>query len=595
MDQSIEGIRLEIHAAEENRRAHMHRHKENVESYLGPAYWTGNKMDGDLVPGIYETAAVSLPGMAYSNPDVRVAGDSAVANNIQEDSGMSIAEEMTHVMKSWVKEVKVVEKARMAAIDFHLAHCCYLIVREKYEGYVPEGIGIDVYNPQLYRMNPLHIFWDAVADDKTEFRFFGHGYWAGSKKLLKMVEEEGSEMGWKVEVVKSLVAGNDGNTREAEHTNQTVRRDDIYIRQVWVPEGEAPLPEGANPKDYHGVIYWLGSSKDGESKGGSSMEFIRDPQPFYGPAEGPYVLAGGYPSAGGAFPLSTVVATRPLHDKVNGLARKIMEQAEAYKKGVAVPAEGSELTEIIQGFENTGFFSVNTDLMAKVSEFIVGGVDRASVDALTLFSEILDRMRGMDSSQMGSVDPRGTATGSLIAENSSKAIKGYLQTLFQDGLLEALRRVGWYFYSDPTAGRLIAMTFEAADGEFKDVWYLPRKNLPPYSVLDMNIELSSSQMGGDVTRRQAIMDAAAIIERFTVLATTYGPVADWDRITKAALETLNVGTLASTVNLNQQPGNPEAGAPTGPGGPPGGGGAPPVAPGSSGRAAGQIAAAQVGA
>ena len=547
MDLTETGLRLEIQAAEANRAEHLHKYKDNLKSYLGGAYRKSFDGQGDVVPGVYETVAVALPRYAYTQPKVSVTGRTASVNKPLE-GGMTMAEQMTHAMNAWAKELSLVKRIRNAALDYHIQYACFMVRRETYKGWVPKGVGIKVMRPVAYRMNPEHVFWDPMADDEVEARYIGHGQWMSGRTLQGMVDDD-PDGGWKEDVLAKLKKDADGVIRDVSFSVGTARRDDIYVRQIWVPESDV---KGTEKKDFHGAIYWMGSTQASTDGTPNEAVMIRDPQPYYGPHTGPYTIVGGYPSGGGMYGLSPVVATRFLHEEVNKMASKVLQSARTYKKGTAIPLEGAELAEALESFQHTGMLGVDMENLDKIKEFSINGVDRPSLEALSVFSTLLDRQRAMDSQQMGSTQSGVTATASMVAATSAQAIGGYLQSVFEEGVRDMMDKVGWYFYTDEDAAIQIGVNVNEAE-ELDDIWYLPEPGDAPYSVLELEIEINSMSMSGDVQKRQSIMEAMTIIQNMAVANSQLGPVVDWQKMGQTALETLNLSQLASSLQFENAP------------------------------------------
>lgn len=539
-------LEKEIRAAEDNRRQHLYRYEDNIKSYLGPAYWDKYKNSGEILNRVYESVAVALPKHAYTRPKVLVHGRTADAVRLLEH-GMSKAEEMTHVMNRWAKDCRIERTLRQVALDYHLAFGCLLTRREEYTGWVPEELVKKAYHPKLYRLSPEHVFWDPVAQDSTQLAYTGHGYWMDGKDLLALAKEG---EGWDLEAVREIVEERDGQFRDERFSGASVRRDDVYVRQVWVPGLQPDKEKG--PKDgFHGAIYWTASC-DTNAK----IRKIREPQPYYGPKHGPYTIFGAYPASGGAFPLAPAVATRNIHDKTTELANKYLRQATSFKKGTAIPADHADIAPILQQFQDTGFLALDTEASKNVRDISVGGADRTQLEALNFFMGVGERQTGVDSQQLGSVDPRGTATASMIAANSAQSIGGYLTAVFEEGVLDALQKVGWFFYSDDKALMQIGVDVSEA-GDDEDIWYQPDSDDAPYEVLEMEIELNSMSMGGDIQRRAAVVESMQLIQQLAMAQTQFGPIAPWERMAKVVLETNNLGGLARDLDFEGGGGAPQ--------------------------------------
>ena len=575
MDLTEKGLADEIRAAEKNRDDHLYRYDDNIRSYQGVAYSKANKQGksrkdnaGDaahiadeITGGVYESIAVSLPRLAYSAPKVVVEGRS-LAQQRRMEHGLTKVEEMTHAMNAWTQTFKLNRVLRQAAVDFQLAYACLMVRREPYESNYPSEWG-QMYIPRLYRVSPKHVFWDPAAEDETLLRYIGHGYMEDIDSLIKQAEEEGGDgAGWNMDALRKLKANAQSEDLEVGHSDVSVTRNNVYVRQVWVPEHE---PEGhpGTRKGYHGSIFWTAARNRTDDN--SQIMQIREPQPYYGPDTGPYTTFGVYPSSGGAFPVSPATAVRAIHDKANHLAQRMWRQACNQKRPLVVNSGDADSAEIIRQLETDDIVTMDAgdkSVQHIVAALQLGGVDRGTSAAFEWISTLAERQRGVDSQQAGVVDPGGTATASLLAANSAQAIGGYTQGVFEEGVLEAIRAAAWFFYYDqevtvaygPDVSQAINQTLQDGGVELdedQDAWYRADEDPPSFGTLRFGIVPDSMSSGGDVAKRGALVEAINIVRQAAMSQIEMGDVFDWEKLAQAALETLNLSGLATSIRFKQ--------------------------------------------
>lgn len=538
----------QIREAEHVRRDYMHKYESAVESYTGPAFRQDKSSSGEVLSNVYEAVGNALPRFAFHRPKVRVSSNVA-AFHARLSQPLTRQEAMEAALNQWAKANKIEKVTRCSAVDFKIFQAHVMVTRERYKGFVPEGIREmvgDVYHPKLYLLDPHDVFFDPLALNADQRRFTGHGEWKDIGAIISDAERS-ENAGWDMKVLREMRKEVDGKSRSSYATNRHVRRNDAYIRQVWVPE--ATLSGDFGPHNgYHGAVYTL-ISRDAESV----PRLARRPAPYYGPPSGPYNIWGAYPVSGTSYSLSSVMATRQISEKTEFVGKQLIEQAENYRRILSAKANNGRLVKQLKRARNNQVIEVNAeDLSKEVKELVLGGVDRQTIEAFNIVSQLRDRLTGIDSQQRGAADPNATATASMIANNSAEAIGSYEEQVFQEGWEDVLEKVAWYFHYDREAAiQLGAKASEKAGlSDEDDFWAIPDPGGLPVEAMSVEIEPVSMSRGGDVQRRGAISEAVGGLLTLADASVKFPKMADWEYMAKALVESLNLGKLASSVNFN---------------------------------------------
>lgn len=541
----------EIRTAEDVRRDYMHKYAEALRAYHGPAFRADKSETSEILANGYESVANALPRLAYHRPTARVSsGVSAMNQRIHWP--LSRAEAMEHAMNQWSKANSLEKQLRIGAVDFVIFQAHFVVVREPARGYIPKEVrdaleGGVVYHPRVYALGAHDVFFDPIAQSADQRRFVGHGQWRDIDELIKEAEDDKSDT-WNLEVLRQTKKQVTGKARSSYATNKTVRRNDAYLRFIYIP-GAASEQELDGQRGYHGSIYTM-ISIDGESV----ARMARKPVAYYGSAKGPYLIFGAYPVSGTSYSLSTTMATRPISEKTDFLAKRVWSEAKNYKRFIAFRKDSGSLAKQIKNIQNNGLLPLDTDEIGKaMMEATIGGIDQRSLDALKIFTEIRDRQTAIDAQQRGTVAPNATATASMIANNSAEQIGSYQEQIFKEGVEELLERVAWYFHEDEEAAiQLGTKASEQAglDGE-EDFWMFPQPDGIPAEAMEISVELDSMSRGGDVQRRGALMEAAGFVQAMAANAVRFPGMANWEAFAKGGCETLNLGPLAASINFNQ--------------------------------------------
>jgi hypothetical protein len=433
--------------------------------------------------------------------------------------------------------------------------------------------------PKVFTLEPERVFWDSVASDFREIRFIGHTYVRDKEDLLKEAQEGGEEDGWIIDAIKASAESARADVGSSKRERREVNRKELRIREVWIPEHNDLRPEGDEGRGFHGTLYTMVES--GEGDGGSGV-FIREPQPFYGPESGPYVMWGVYPVMGETFPLSPLMVVEPQVSRLNDLSLAYSNAARKAKKGFAVPAYMEDAAEQFKNFHDQSVFLAEippeVDIRSVVSEIELGGPAEKLLEYMQVERERLERTSGLSDAQRGSVTGQGTATEVAIADSASSVRVDFVKKRFTAAVQQIFEKVAWYFMEDDRSRYVLSPSIAEKYGmdPNEPLFYRPPEDDIPFDAYEFEIEPYSMERVSEGMHQKRIMDFLGIYTQLVPLAAQFPGAAPWNELAKKLAEAANipdVGTMideaqAAQVGAEMQAmgANPQAGPQGAPGG-----------------------------
>lgn len=497
----------EIKAAEEDRDEHLRHFRKMVQRSHGKAF----KKPGSLTHGVtlenhyHEYVSLMLPRLVLENPKVRVTSrDEAAMASMGE---IPDTEALAHAMNRWVKDTQFDRLLTDYATDGFFAWGVAYVSQEKYPGTIPatarEGLAEDeeVMRPRVMTLDPTTVFWDPLANRRDAIRYYGHCYTRDREDLLEEARRN-PDLGWRPDAIESATEA----TYDEDHL-EYVNRDELRIYEVWIPEQRAD-DEVGEQEGFNGTLYTLGAQadKDGTSDG----IFLRDPQPWFGPKEGPYVIWGVYPVPNNTHWLSPLAAVEDQVSSLNDFTNAFIEGARKAKKGVAINAAEPEVADQIKNFEDQGVFLLQTgnlSMREAVVPFEVGGPHSELMLYINNERARLERVSGITDVQRGSVSGAGTATEVSIADSASNIRTEFVRKQFYRGVHEILRRVAWYMREDQRSRYPVTADVARSLGMQPGmVWYRPPEDETPFDAYEFEIEAHSMQRANEGLYQRRVME-----------------------------------------------------------------------------------------
>jgi hypothetical protein len=438
-------LMAEIEAAIEYRDKHLEGYEEKVQRYHGPHYASAGDPSAEYFPEntYYEYVSLMVPRLVFDNPRVQV-------NSRRPGTQQDVAEALRHGMNRWARDAKLrkllVEEASDMLLGFGVA-----MVRpdhkKKYASPNPTPFAPEETPawPACERISPRRFFLDPDAERWESARFMGH-MWRMDKEDLLELAETSKEAGWNKEAIDALLASSDPNQKGKQHSDSP-DRNEVWCYEIYVPE--VTLDNSPGPKKgFNGTIYTLGVNQAlGGGDDDAVSKFVRDPRPYYGPAEGPYVVFGAYKVPDKPYPLSPLTAVEAQVTDLNEHVLAASQSMAKHKRVVGVndPRTAQLVKNVQHDYVTVVPFE---DGKALVQEFQFGGLSDQQANWIATCRQRADRVLGMDEAMRGAISGTGTATEHSIASEAANTRLAFIKQSFTDCTIELLRRVAFYMYHD---------------------------------------------------------------------------------------------------------------------------------------------------
>lgn len=331
-------------------------------------------------------------------------------------------------VNEWIRQTQHRSMCQRLATDAALGWGLGLMSLEKRSSF-----GEDDDDPSAWvsfdRLDQGDGWWDPLATSWQKKAFAGYHYATTRDELL---ERARNEPGWNAAKIKSLPL--DTGLEEIDRPKDAPRRGEIVLREMWVSGFRLPNA----PKDSNGTIFTLGVSLTGG-------EFVREPQPFFGPGWGPLYLYDIYYVPGQALGMSPCEAVMAQVEEFNTQANKLSMAIAARKKFLLGKKMDVEDVKTILEARDGGaalMLGYANDLFKEAE---IGGPSPAQVASIDTLADRLYRNSGLDDAARGlAQDPGVTATATATASASSGMRTGYVAQRFADCDEQVLRGVHWY-------------------------------------------------------------------------------------------------------------------------------------------------------
>ena len=577
LDTSLENWQSELSAWEADSEKKMSARKQMVESYRGP-YWESTEgqalEDWDVDPEnvALEWQNIVGPQLSFNNPRVKTGSR---RNEVAMDD-ISKAAEMG--ANRWVVDTNMRTLNEELQVDYGFNFFVAYVTREPAQG--SSGSHKD---PRLWpaaaRIAPEDYIYDPVALGKTRFRYQGHVE-HHDKEDLEWLAKNSPEDGWNLEAIKLLqIAGSDELRRQAREDTQ---RDEVSICRIWVPEvfvdpktGEVLEPGAEHDHKTWGSIWTVARKQQGgpELADSSPGDYIKRPEPFFGPRWGPYTLAGDKVVPDEAIPLGPLVSVWAQVQALNEFTRSMLKALANYKRLIIVGgghlpnAEGSgegepvsDLAQTVKDGKND-YVYVHEGLLEanQILQFEIAGATEQHIIARNLLRELVDKVTGIYDAMRGNVTGDATATENALANNASETRLASSVQKFRDGVTQIIKTVVWYLLYDD---RMLTRLGPNAAGQFEDEEGQPIDDAVlvggavdkvegfDFDDLELEIEPYSMERVTDATLQRR----AAELDNIVAIAPSFPQIAPWfdiKRYLELRGDALNMPQLAELVNVEE--------------------------------------------
>lgn len=398
----------------------------------------------------FEQIAQVGPRVIWDNPRVKV-------STYREGPVKDVARALHHGLNRLIVDTKMSKTFKRLKDDFLLRYCiCYVDFEDVETGLSevpglpkdPQGRPMKPRRPKNKRISPRRYGEDPTATCEDEVRFRFIECIEDKSELLKRAEEH-PEQNWNV----ALIEGGD-DASQGKHVwrpdgtdgaQKPARKELAYVKfymKDYQIEG-APGPD----EGFNGTWFWLVANGTDDA-GNVKAEFLRDPEPAYGPPGGCIVVGGEYSVPDDMTPLSSIVAASPILEE-QSRHQKALRRAAGRRKQIAV-ADGLDqaVCDDIKDAVDGDFLVAPGFESAKAMQIELAGITEPAMAYKNYIDAKADRLLGRSDATQGNVTGAGTATENQIAFDASNTRTGGTERAFQDFVQEVLWIDAWFLYHD---------------------------------------------------------------------------------------------------------------------------------------------------
>ena len=554
---------------ESERDRHLVEYKAMISGYHGQAY---ESADGKVTPEnfYYSYVTATVPGLVTDNPRVVVRSRRAGAED-------PVSMPMRHGLNRWVRDERFSETLKLIATDFCFAWGVGMVTNEpdRSQGVIADQALFDEnnklrekdgkkYRPRFYRLSPKLFSIDSRALNAASAGHMSH-VWFMSAADLK--EEVATGEGWNVKEATDLVSGASSGKDAAsmadparDQRNPTKKADEIEFRSVWVP---SMIVDGKGPDEgYHGAILTFARTNSGEA--GRKFVMPKEPEPYFGPKSGPYVVFGAHSVPDKLWPLGPLTASQSAIKELNRHARSISKSNSRGKQVVLYDKKNKAEAEQIQNAEGEFLIGIEGFDKANFATAVFGFAPDALYKAHAMHKDQLQRGSGMNDAQQGNVTGKGTATENQISNETTLRRNNALYKQFVGGTDMALYKVAHFFYWDDDIAFPLGEEFlqevdvPMGEGQYAMFEGGQQKGNKGISFEDYELEIEAFSMG-----RTDQAQLSASLQQFmgylipTLQLRPMTPFVDWQALDELYAQQLNTPELAGIVDnvaaAQQQP------------------------------------------
>lgn len=553
LDVRPENLLAEIEAAEKLRDAHLQNLDAQIDRFTGPSWdsqceWSS--LNYDPKNRGFQYVRRILSRVAFDNPRFTITSRAGPAQR-------AVAQAMRLGMNRWARDVQLQEIAEHVATDSRFAYGV-LAVTQVPDPMSDPGAEEPRMRPQMRRLSPREYGFDSIAKNRRDARFEFNIFVIDKDDLL-VIAEANKDEGWDVKAINALAPDTGKEKLVRPKSDNQPTREEIVAYSIWVPEYEIQFGEkeaeahGAGSwkeAGYHGTIFTLGVGQ-GQS-GDDSGEWIRAPQPYYGPASGPYQVIGSFYVPDSAIPLGELTAVEGQNQELNIHARAMTRSAARRKNMALVGANDTALQAAVKSAEDGDVVTCNVaDLAKNLAKVELGGVtDEQRMTILDLEAD-LDRALGTSDAVQGSVTGDATATENMIAAQASSSQEDWTSRKFRYQFGLACQKVAWFLYHDD---RVSFPLGDEASAELNvpEPWFQGGTQAEgsgaSFEDLELEIEIDSMARPDEAREQAQTMQFMAAVEQLVGLVVQF-PNAGFDRWIPILAEKFNQEAVADALNL----------------------------------------------
>jgi len=454
IDTSPKNLLREVEVGERKRDERLATLTDQIARYHGPWYKGEGPVDDTVTDPEnhgYEFMSSFVGQMVGGKPRVRVETRRPTAQQ-------QVAGALQAAVNRWIQDTKFETVIEKAAYDYMFRWSALLVTVEPRKDQY--DLNDPLLMPQISRLSPRDMGWDAMAPDPEHARLMWHRWTIDHDDLIAMAEEdaklpEEDQVGWNLKTIKNLVPGREMSQLDQEFADRVednpdrLERNEISLIDVWIADDQVDENKGPD-QGFNGSITTIAQGEvqlGGEGQDEQAHQVLprRD---YFGPKSGPYVVTGCYIVPDQGEPLSPLVAVEHQANLLNSVSNSAIRSMLAYKKGTVVAGVEEDDAQRLNDAEKDHLVLLETqvDLNNQMASYELGGVSQQQFVTMSYFRTLLERVSGFTDVQRGNIQGEGTATEVNAALDASASRTAYIREKFVRGMTNALAKVMHFFY-----------------------------------------------------------------------------------------------------------------------------------------------------
>lgn len=531
-----------------HRNKYLYHHETLNQTYMG-SYFRSDKRPAKESPENYPFSFIAnvQPRLVFNNPKV-----SCKSANVAVDS--DTCSHAGRAVNQWIRYRNFQTTLEVYAQAYLMLWSVALIEFETH----PEDV--DLPAEQMRRMIPkVHILdhWryvqDPTATPTTTPRWKSHINVKDLEDVKKMKDLV-------PEALDSLIADIDlallhrPNTSSGGKNDLPSRKEVLYY-EMWVPECNDYRTPGTALHLENGTIFTIAVGQTvgpGGARRVGQAQFLRKPRPYFGPATGPYRLAGAYDVQGETYPLSPIAVCMQQVEELNAHCTAVANAAARMKNLVFVDATQDTLQSATMNSPDGTVLGIPGISESQIVTVVIGGPAKEQYQYIELLRNRLDRNIGIDDAQRGELNSDVTATATNVAFQSMAIRMDHLQRRFTEAVKDILKTVLWYAWESPNFVMFLAPDDAEALGMTKPA-YLggPDPQHPeahvPIDQAALDIEPYSMVKVDETVLAQEVMDTLALVMQMAQEMQT-APWLGWETILNQLADIRKFDWLDDAIN-----------------------------------------------
>lgn len=347
--------------------------------------------------------------------------------------------------RRWVHDTNWESESERCKLDMCFYGSGVAVFRQKpRRGY--EQLDDPPNTPQGLRLPPGMWFCDPLASCYEEVRHAEHVEITFKNDLIAEAEEDKT---WDLDAIKAMVeAGSFANSLR-QKSGFSINRKEVVYYCIWVPGYELPDSDefwkgvdARERKKYHGTVFTLGACA-GENGLGSEPRFIRKPQGYFGPRQGPYCFAGFLSVPDQVRKLSPLVANDGLIEQLNAQERSNDRLAENAKTLIFVDALTPDVIGAIERAKHGQTVPIPGFDKTRFAVEVIGGPQPESILRGKELRSRVARNLSIPDIASGEVTGTGTATENALAGENMDMTADFLDRSALSIDEQMILRVAW--------------------------------------------------------------------------------------------------------------------------------------------------------